>query len=160
MAQTPNYTRIPAPRVSLVDPQTGVVANEWFRFFNNLYSIAYAGANTTTPGTYGSATNVAQVTIDSFGGITSISNVPIAINANQVVTGTFSGLGFTNGTINSSTISSSGINSSTISSSAINSSIINSSTIDSSVIGSVTPATGTFTTATASKYVGISGGVF
>jgi len=130
MAQTLNYTRIPAPRVSLVDPQTGVVSNEWFRFFNNLYSIAYAGANTTTLGTYGSATNVAQVTIDSFGGITNISNVPIAINASQVVAGTLNGLGFTNGTINSSTI------------------------------GSVTPSTGTFTTATASNYVGISGGVF
>jgi hypothetical protein len=140
MAQTLNYTRIPAPRVSLVDPQTGVVANEWFRFFNNLYTIAYSGANTTTPGTYGSATNVAQVTIDSFGGITSISNVPIAINASQVVAGTFNGLGFNNGTISSSAISSSAINS--------------------SAIGSVTPSTGTFTTATASKYVGISGGVF
>ena len=140
MAQTLNYTRIPAPRVSLVDPQTGVVANEWFRFFNNLYSIAYSGTNTVTPGTYGSATNVAQVTIDSFGGITSISNVPIAINASQVVAGTFNGLGFTNGTISSSAISSSAINSSTI--------------------GSVTPSTGTFTTATASNYVGISGGEF
>jgi hypothetical protein len=130
MAQTLNYTRIPAPRVSLVDPQTGVVANEWFRFFNNLYSIAYAGTNTITAGTYGSATNVAQVTVNDFGGITDISNVPIAINASQVVAGTFNGLGFINGTINSSTI------------------------------GSVTPATGTFTTATASKYVGISGGEF
>jgi hypothetical protein len=135
MAQTLNYTRIPAPRVSLVDPQTGVVANEWFRFFNNLYSIVYSGANTTTPGTYGSATNVAQVTIDAFGGITNISNVPIAINANQVVTGTLSGLGFTNGTISSSAI-------------------------NSSTIGSVSPSTGTFTTATALKYVGISGGEF
>ena len=130
MAQTPNYTRIPAPRVSLVDPQTGIVSNEWFRFFNNIYAITYSGANTTTPGTYGSATNVAQVTLDSFGGITSISNVPIAINASQVVAGTFNGLGFINGTI------------------------------DNSAIGSVTPSTGTFTTATASKYVGISGGVF
>jgi hypothetical protein len=130
MAQTLNYTRIPAPRVSLVDPQTGIVANEWFRFFNNLYTIAYSGTNTTTAGTYGSATNVAKITIDNFGVITALSNVPIAINANQVVTGTLNGLGFTNGTINNSTI------------------------------GSVTPATGTFTTVTASKYVGISGGEF
>jgi len=145
MAQTPNYTRIPAPRVSLVDPQTGVVANEWFRFFNNLYSIAYSGTNTVTPGTYGSATNVAQVTVNEFGGITSISNVPIAINASQVVAGTFNGLGFTNGTISSS---------------AISSSAISSSAINSSTIGSVTPSTGTFTTVTASNYVGISGGEF
>jgi hypothetical protein len=150
MAQTPNYTRIPAPRVSLVDPQTGVVANEWFRFFNNLYSIIYAATNTVVPGTYGSATNVAQVTVNDFGGITGISNILIAINANQVVAGTFNGLGFINGTISSSAISSS----------SINSSAINSSTIDSSAIGSVTPSTGTFTTATASNYVGISGGEF
>ena len=87
MAQTVNYTRIPAPRVSLVDPQTGIVSNEWFRFFNNLYSIAYSGSNTTTPGTYGSATKVAQVTIDEYGGITNISNVPIAIDATQIVSG-------------------------------------------------------------------------
>jgi len=130
MSQTLNYTRIPAPRVSLVDPQTGVVANEWFRFFNNLYTIAYSGTNTTLAGTYGSATNVAQITINNFGVTTALSNVPIAINANQVVAGTFNGLGFIDGTI------------------------------DNSAIGSVTPSTGTFTTATASKYVGISGGVF
>lgn len=82
-----NYTRIPAPRVTLVDPQTGIVANEWFRFFNNLYTIAYAGANTITPGTYGSATNVAQLTVNEFGGLTALSNVPIAIDANQIVSG-------------------------------------------------------------------------
>jgi hypothetical protein len=145
MAQTLNYTRIPAPRVSLVDPQTGIVSNEWFRFFNNIYAITYSGTNTVTPGTYGSATNVAQVTVNDFGGITNINNVPIAINASQVVTGTFNGLGFNNGTISSS---------------AISSSAINSSAINSSAIGNVTPSTGTFTTATASNYVGISGGVF
>jgi hypothetical protein len=87
MAQTPNYTRIPAPRVSLVDPQTGIVSNEWFRFFNNIYAITYSGANTVTPGTYGSATNVARITVNDFGGITDISSVPIAIDATQIVSG-------------------------------------------------------------------------
>ena len=87
MAQTPNYTRIPAPRVSLVDPQTGVVSNEWFRFFNNIYAITYSGTNTITAGTYGSATNVAQVTINDFGITTALSNVPIAIDATQIVSG-------------------------------------------------------------------------
>ena len=82
-----NYTRIPAPRVSLVDPQTGIVSNEWFRFFNNLYSIAYAGTNTVTPGTYGSATNVAQITVNEFGVITALSNVTIAIDATQIISG-------------------------------------------------------------------------
>lgn len=89
MAQTPNYTRIPAPRVSLVDPQTGIVSNEWFRFFNNIYAITYSGTNTINAGTYGTATNVAQVTVNDFGSISNISNVPIAINANQIVSGSF-----------------------------------------------------------------------
>ena len=38
-----NITRIPAPRVMLVDPQTGIVSDQWFRFLNNIYSIV--GAN-------------------------------------------------------------------------------------------------------------------
>jgi len=83
-----NYTRIPAPRVSIVDPQTGIVSNEWFRFFNNLYTIAYSGTNVTTAGTYGSASVVAQITINDFGGIIGLSNITIAIDASQIVSGT------------------------------------------------------------------------
>jgi hypothetical protein len=99
MAQTLNYTRIPAPRVPLVDPQSGVVSNEWFRFFTNIYSITYSGTTVTTAGTYGSATSVARVSINEFGVITGLSNIPIAINANQIVSGslttTYGGTGIT-----------------------------------------------------------------
>jgi hypothetical protein len=130
-----NYTRIPAPRVSLVDPQTGIVSNEWFRFFNNLFTIAYAATGNVTPGTYGTASQVPQITVDAFGAITGIQNVAIAINASQVISGILNGIGYTNGAITSSTI-------------------------NSTTIGATTPALGTFTTATASKYVGISGGSF
>ena len=38
-----NITRIPAPRVALVDSETGLMSREWFRFFNNIYTIV--GAN-------------------------------------------------------------------------------------------------------------------
>jgi hypothetical protein len=38
-----NITQIPAPRVELIDPRTGLMSREWFRFFNNIYTIA--GAN-------------------------------------------------------------------------------------------------------------------
>ena len=38
-----NITQIPAPRVELIDPRTGLMSREWFRFFNNVYSIV--GAN-------------------------------------------------------------------------------------------------------------------
>lgn len=40
----PEYddTRIPAPRVSIIDPRTGLMSREWFRFFVNLYNLADA----------------------------------------------------------------------------------------------------------------------
>jgi hypothetical protein len=38
MADT-NITKIPAPRVELVDARTGLISREWFRFFNNIYVI-------------------------------------------------------------------------------------------------------------------------
>jgi hypothetical protein len=34
---TPNITKIPAPRVPLLDQRTGLISREWFRFLNNLY---------------------------------------------------------------------------------------------------------------------------
>lgn len=37
-------TKIPAPRVALVDQRTGLISREWFRFFNNIYVIT--GGNT------------------------------------------------------------------------------------------------------------------
>lgn len=36
---TQNITKIPAPRVALVDNRTGLISREWFRFFNNIYII-------------------------------------------------------------------------------------------------------------------------
>lgn len=41
---TQNITKIPAPRVALVDNRTGLISREWFRFFNNIYVIT--GGNT------------------------------------------------------------------------------------------------------------------
>jgi hypothetical protein len=37
-----NITQIPAPRVELIDPRTGLMSREWFRFFNNVYTIVGA----------------------------------------------------------------------------------------------------------------------
>jgi hypothetical protein len=33
---TPNITKIPAPRVPILDQRTGLISREWFRFLNNL----------------------------------------------------------------------------------------------------------------------------
>jgi hypothetical protein len=35
----PNITKIPAPRVPLLDERTKLISREWFRFFNNIYVI-------------------------------------------------------------------------------------------------------------------------
>ena len=39
MPESSNITKIPAPRVELVDQRTGLISREWFRFFNNIYVI-------------------------------------------------------------------------------------------------------------------------
>jgi hypothetical protein len=37
---TANVTKIPSARVALLDTQTGLISREWFRFFNNVYTIS------------------------------------------------------------------------------------------------------------------------
>ena len=44
-----NLTQVPAPRVPLVDNNTGLVSTEWFRFFNGLYAVVGANQNVIQP---------------------------------------------------------------------------------------------------------------
>lgn len=44
-----NLTQVPAPRVPLVDSNTGLVSTEWFRYFNGLYAIVGENQNTIQP---------------------------------------------------------------------------------------------------------------
>ena len=37
---SPNITKIPSARVALLDPNTGLISREWFRFFNNIYVVS------------------------------------------------------------------------------------------------------------------------
>ena len=83
-----NITKIPAPRVPIVDLSTGFTTDEWFRFFNNLFTLQYAAFGIVTPGTYGTAARVPQITVDDFGQITNITDVYIQIDASQIVSGT------------------------------------------------------------------------
>jgi hypothetical protein len=55
----PNITKIPAPRVPLLDQRTGLISREWFRFFNNIYVI-----------TGGETQGVAQIINGGTGGST------------------------------------------------------------------------------------------
>jgi len=42
-----NITQIPAPRVDFIDPRTGLMSREWYRFFLNLFTLTGSGANAT-----------------------------------------------------------------------------------------------------------------
>lgn len=44
----PNITSIPAPRVDFIDPRTGLMAREWYRFFLNLFTLTGGGSNATS----------------------------------------------------------------------------------------------------------------
>ena len=39
-----NITNIPAPRVPIIDERTGLISREWFRFFNNLFTLLGSGS--------------------------------------------------------------------------------------------------------------------
>ena len=47
MATTRNITQITAPRVDLIDPQTGLMSREWYRFFYNIYVLVGDGTGIT-----------------------------------------------------------------------------------------------------------------
>jgi len=47
MATTPNITQITAPRVDLIDPRTGLMSRQWYRFFYNQYVITGEGTGVT-----------------------------------------------------------------------------------------------------------------
>jgi hypothetical protein len=40
-----NITRIPASRVEVIDPRTGLMARDWYRFFVNLFTLTGEGSN-------------------------------------------------------------------------------------------------------------------
>jgi hypothetical protein len=49
-----NPTQIIAPRVPLVDPKTGLVSREWYRFFNAIYE-QLGGGTGAASGTFTTA---------------------------------------------------------------------------------------------------------
>jgi hypothetical protein len=44
---TTNITQITAPRVDLIDPKSGLMSREWYRFFYNLYTVTGGGDGIT-----------------------------------------------------------------------------------------------------------------
>lgn len=90
----------------------GVTAINWLQFSNNAIYTAGTGLTLTgfqfsitnigTAGTYGTASSVPVLTTNAQGQVTSVTNTAIAINGNQITSGTVSptygGTGVNNGT--------------------------------------------------------------
>lgn len=53
----PNITQIPAPRVAVVDSNTGLMTTQWFRYFNNINTIVGGGTGVTPPQSGGTGTS-------------------------------------------------------------------------------------------------------
>lgn len=48
MPSPQNITRIPASRVEIIDPRTGLITRDWYRFFLNLFTLTGNGNNPVT----------------------------------------------------------------------------------------------------------------
>lgn len=48
MANVPNITNIPAPRVPFIDERTGLISRDWYRFLLNIFQLTGAGGNQIT----------------------------------------------------------------------------------------------------------------
>ncbi len=43
-----NVTNIPSSRVDFIDPRTGLMSREWYRFFLNMFTLTGGGGNQTS----------------------------------------------------------------------------------------------------------------
>lgn len=82
MPEQQNITNIPSSRVDFIDPRTGLISREWYRFFLNIFNLAGAGGNQTSlddlqvgpPPQPASASGSGTVTsVDVSGGTTGIT---------------------------------------------------------------------------------------
>ena len=84
LANTPNA-------IPLVDKDTGVITFNWNQWLTNvqikintinanLISVSNQPLVNTTPGTYGDATHVPQLVLDTYGRITGVINIPVNSN--------------------------------------------------------------------------------
>jgi hypothetical protein len=57
----PNITQIPAPRVPVIETNSGLMTTQWFRYFNNINTIVGGGTGVTPTGSGGTGTGVEPV---------------------------------------------------------------------------------------------------
>ena len=94
MPDQPNITNIPSSRVGVIDPRTGMISREWYRFFLNLFNLAGAGGNQTSlddlqigpppqPSSGGSGT---VTSVDVSGGTTGLTTSGGPVTTSGVIT--------------------------------------------------------------------------
>jgi len=72
-----NITNIPAPRVPLIDERTGLVAREWYLFFQNIFILTGSGNNPTTL----DELQLAPPAQPDSGGVTSVSGTAPVVSS-------------------------------------------------------------------------------
>jgi len=86
MPNSQNITKIPSSRVALLDPATGLISREWFRFLNNLFVISGGsnqGVNQVANGGTGASTaadaraNLGAGTVSFVGGSGNVSGITL-----------------------------------------------------------------------------------
>lgn len=74
-----NITQIPAPRIPVVDANTGLVSVQWFRYFNNVNTIVGDGTGTIAVGSGGTGTGTiptnGQILIGNSSGTYTVANL-------------------------------------------------------------------------------------
>ena len=98
MPEQLNITNLPSSRVEFIDPRTGLMSREWYRFFLNLFNLTGGGNNQTSlddlqlsppsfPSTGGSGT---VTSVDVTGGTTGLttSGGPVTTSGTIIFAGT------------------------------------------------------------------------
>ena len=100
MPNDPNITNIPSNRVEIIDPRTGMVSREWYRFFLNLFVLAGNGGNQTSlddlqigpppqPDSGGGGGSGTVTSVDGTGGTgISVTGGPITTSGTLTITNT------------------------------------------------------------------------
>lgn len=105
-----NITQIPAPRVAVVDANTGLISVQWFRYFNNINTIVGSGEGVIPTNSGGTGTNVVptngQILIGNSSGTYTVANLTAGaglfrINGNGALTVGISNTGVTAGSYGS-----------------------------------------------------------
>ena len=100
-----NITNIPSSRVELIDPRTGLMSRQWYRFFLNLFDLTGSGNNITSlddlqigppsgggESAFGTVTAVSVVSANGFAGSSSGGATP-ALTLSTSITGVLKGNG-------------------------------------------------------------------